>query len=470
MKSPPLILKDMEIPQELLREVPARIALHYSVLVLENRAGQLKIAVPEDLTRQAREELRVVLNRELEFVTALRHEIREAIDRHYGVGAGTVAALTQDQPGGAEVRDGEQIDGGDAESATVSKLVNELLMDAMKHRASDIHIEPFEKKFRIRYRVDGILREARVPDQIRLLAPGLISRIKIMAELDIGEKRLPQDGRIKIRRGEEELDLRISVLPSSYGEAIVIRILKPLQLLALEDLGFEEKAVGALRSYFRLPHGMILVTGPTGSGKTTTLYACLKELNSMERKIITIEDPIEYKLPGIIQMQVHPKIGFTFAAALRSMLRHDPDSLMVGEIRDTETAEMAVRSSLTGHLVLSTLHTNDAPSAVSRLLEMGVEAHLVASSLTAVVAQRLVRRACPPCERCEGSGYFGRTVLYEIMPVSEAVRQAIAEKRPASFLRRLAMEEGMTGLREHGQSRASSGVTTPEEVLRAVSV
>jgi len=470
MKSYPESIKKMNLSKELLLEVPPRVALHYSVLAVEKTNGVLKLAVPEDLTRQAKEELRIVLHQDLEFVTAPRAEIEEVIARFYGVGAGTVERLTQGQKEEAGVLEGEKIDGDDPESATVRKLVNELLLDAMKHHASDIHVEPFDQQFRIRYRVDGILREARVPEQIRMLAPSLISRIKIMASLDIGEKRLPQDGRIKVTRTNEEIDLRVSVLPSSHGEAIVIRILKPLQLLALEALGFERGSVELLKSFLKLPHGMLLVTGPTGSGKTTTLYASLKEINNLERKIITIEDPIEYKLPGVIQMQINTKIGFTFANALRSMLRHDPDCLMVGEIRDTETAEMAIRSALTGHMVFSTLHTNDAPSAVTRLLEMGIEPHLISSSLSAVIAQRLVRKSCPPCEKCAHTGFFGRTVIYEIMTVTEPLRQAISEKKSASLLRKIALDEGMVGICEHGMMKVKANVTAIDEVRRATAV
>lgn len=466
----PVSLAALSPSEELLAAVPARIALHYRVIPVEVRGRAVCLAAPSDLTRQMREEIRVILNRELEWLSAPRPEIEEVISRFYGVGAGTVEVLTQGASDAAAAAEFEQIDPSASDSATVAKLVNELLVDAVRQRASDIHIEPFEQQFRIRYRVDGLLREARVPEQIRHLAPSIVSRVKIMASLDIGEKRLPQDGRIKIRREKEELDLRVSVLPSGFGEAIVIRILRPLELLDLEDLGFEAAALEQLRSALRLPHGMVLVTGPTGSGKTTTLYAALKELNSMERKIITIEDPIEYRLPGVLQMQVNPKIGFSFPSALRSMLRHDPDCLMVGEIRDTETAEMAVRSALTGHLVFSTLHTNDAPSAVTRLAEMGIEGHLIASSLTMVIAQRLVRKVCPPCEKCAGTGFWGRTAVYEIMPVGERIRSAAAERQTASFIRALAMEEGMVSLRDFGLRKSAEGLTTREEVLRAASV
>ncbi len=434
-----------EISESLLQEVRPRIAFHYSVLPLGRENGRLKLAAPPDLSSQSKEELRTLLGGEIEFVPFERSQIGVLIEKHYGVGAGTIEALTNEKEE-EEKEGGELIDQNKKEEATITKLVNELLLDALKHRASDIHIEPFEKNFRIRYRVDGLLVEARVSEKIRLLAPSLISRIKIMASLDIGEKRLPQDGRIKIKSREEELDLRVSVLPSSAGEAIVIRILKPLELLGLEELGFDGEAVAKIRDLLKFPNGMILVTGPTGSGKTTTLYACLKELNSIERKIITIEDPVEYRLPGIIQMQANLKTGFTFARALRSMLRHDPDCLMVGEIRDQETAEIAVRSALTGHLVLSTLHTNDAPSAVTRLLEMGIEPYLVASSLAAVIAQRLVRKLCPPCERCAHTGFFGRTAIYELMSISESTRPLILARETAGRIGKQAIQEGMRPL------------------------
>lgn len=469
MKNDCINLKTLVISKETLEKIPARVAAHYGVLPVSYDGGRLQVAATGDMSRQAREELRVVLHEEIDFQTVDASDLIGAISRYYGIGAGTIEKLTEGHAGSETAAlEGENIDGSDAEEATVQKLVNELLADAMRQRASDIHIEPFGNVFRIRYRVDGLLREAKVPEQIRLLASAIISRVKIMAHLDIGEKRLPQDGRIKVQQQGKELDLRVSILPSSFGEAIVIRILKSLELLALDELGFEDQALAWFKSVFKLPHGLILVTGPTGSGKTTTLYASLKELNSMERKIITIEDPIEYKLPGIVQMQTHNKIGFDFAKALRAMLRHDPDCLMVGEIRDKETAEMAVRSALTGHLVFSTLHTNDAASSVARLIEMGIEPHLIASALTGVVAQRLVRKSCPPCEKCGGSGYFGRTVVYEIMPVSEAVRQAILEKASAARLKQILSDEGMSEMREIGTHKVQAGQTSEEEVARVM--
>lgn len=482
----------------LIEEVPARVALHYIVFPLARENGTLRLAASRDLTREAKEELRIVLGKELEFTILEKEEIEASIARFYGVGAGVIETLVQEREdeatdfsaGGGPAFGGEVIDQDKKEDQTIIRLVNELFLDALHHRASDIHIEPFEASLRIRYRVDGILQEAKVSSKIKALAPSLISRIKIMARLDIGEKRLPQDGRIKIsakkpggsatlcggKSERQELDLRVSILPSPSGEAIVIRILKSLELLSLEELGFDPEALTVIRRLIQKPNGIILVTGPTGSGKTTTLYACLKEINNVERKIITIEDPIEYKLPGIIQMQVNTKIGFTFAKALRSMLRHDPDCLMVGEIRDQETAEIAIRSALTGHLVFSTLHTNDAPSAVIRLIEMGIEPYLVASSLEAVVAQRLVRKICPApacrrvgCEKCQGSGYFGRTAVYELMIVTEALREMTLRRSTASELRSRALQEGMISLAANGKRKIEAEIILESDLTRIIS-
>ena len=506
-----------EIPGKILNEIPARVAIHYTVLPVAIEKGILQLLVPQDLSRELKDELRVALGKRLEFLPTPRREIEEAIARLYGVGAGVIETLTLDQGREEEDPDVAVIDSEGKLDPTITALVNEFFLDAVKYRASDIHVEPFEKSLRIRYRIDGLLQEVRVSEQIRVLAPNLISRIKIMAKLDIGEKRLPQDGRIKIRYSapatshqlsfchsresgnpkpgfpiktfgndnsrmdkslapscSQELDLRVSVLPSSYGEAIVIRILKPLELLSLEELGFDEKAVSEIRTFLKRPHGVVLITGPTGSGKTTTLYSCLKELNQIERKIITIEDPIEYKLPGIIQMQVSPKIKFTFAAALRSILRHDPDVIMIGEIRDSETAEIAIRSALTGHLVFSTLHTNDAPSAVTRLVEMGVEPYLVASALEGVIAQRLVRRCCSHCQGadsreckdCRGVGFYGRLAIAEIMPMTETISDLVLERRAGSFIRTAAIQNGMKTLYEDGMNKVKRGLTSEEEVQR----
>ncbi len=463
------------ISKELLSEIPARIALHYGVVPVGLENGILRVAGPADIPRALKEELRIFLGRELEFVEAPRTVIEEFTGKYYGLGAGVIEVLTKDSQE-MQTADFESIDQDKKEDATMTRLVNELFMDAIRSRASDIHIEPFDQRLRIRYRVDGLLQEARISEQIRKLAAHLVSRIKIMAKLDIGEKRLPQDGRIKIKQKDEELDLRISVLPSSYGEAVVIRILKPLEMLEMTDLGFEAQGLEKIRKVLKKPNGIILVTGPTGSGKTTTLYSCLREMNQVERKIITVEDPVEYKLPGVVQIQTHSKIDLTFSKVLRSILRHDPDCIMIGEIRDLETAEIAIRAALTGHLVFSTLHTNDAPSAVTRLIEMGVEPYLVASSLTAVIAQRLVRRICPECvvlkkadcAHCGGTGFFGRVAIYEFMAVEEALRKSFLEAGSASHIREIALKNGMKSLLDDGMEKAAQALTTEEEVFRVI--
>ncbi len=456
--APPL--KSLKITEPVLKRIPARVAAHYCVIPLGSEKGTLQLAVPPDFSREQKHDIKVVLGVEPEFIPAPRSEIEELISKFYGVGAGVIEALVAGEPGEDDSKDFEVIDGG--RDSTIITLVNELFLDALKFRASDIHIEPFERSLRVRYRVDGLLQNARISDKIRVLAPNLASRIKIMAKLDIGEKRLPQDGRIKIRQQTGELDLRVSVLPSSSGEAIVIRILKPLELLKLHDLGFDEEGVAQIRRFIKKPHGVVLITGPTGSGKTTTLYSCLRELNQTERKIITIEDPVEYKLPGIVQLQVNPKIDFTFAKALRAILRHDPDCIMIGEIRDAETAEIAIRSALTGHLVFSTLHTNDAPSAVTRLVEMGVEPYLVASALEAVVAQRLVRRKSE-------SEYHGRLAVSEIMEMNDEIKDLVLQKKTGSVVRKAALAGGMTGLYEDGMKKVKNGFTTVDEIQRIVS-
>lgn len=453
-------LKELDIPQKIFEMIPARVASHYCVIPLGMEEGMLRLAVPPDFGRRQKDDLRVMLGFEPYFVIASKKEIEELITKCYGVGAGVIETLAGESRNETNAQDFEVIDRD--KDGTIITVVNELFLDALRYRASDIHIEPFEKSLRIRYRVDGLLQDSKTSEKISVLAPNLISRIKIMAKLDIGEKRLPQDGRIKIRHQTTELDLRVSVLPSSFGEAIVIRILRPLELLELGALGFDEAGIHCIRGFLKKPHGVVLITGPTGSGKTTTLYSCLKEMNGIERKIITIEDPVEYKLPGVIQMQVNTKIDFTFAKALRSILRHDPDCIMVGEIRDAETAEIAIRSALTGHLVFSTLHTNDAPSAVTRLVEMGVEPYLVASALEGVIAQRLVRR-------CDTSGNFkGRVVVSEMMTMNETLRDLILDRKAGSPIRAAAIAGGMTSLYQDGLAKAKKGVTTKEEIERVI--
>jgi type II secretory ATPase GspE/PulE/Tfp pilus assembly ATPase PilB-like protein len=420
----------------------------------------------------------------------------------YGYGAETIQSVLEvevkkGQPRRIDKKLGESLETGD--EATIIKFVNQIIIEALKSRSTDIHIEPFENQTRIRFRIDGVLYAIPTPESISLYHKEIVSRIKIMSNLNIAEKRLPQDGRCKVNFGEDELDLRISILPSVHGETVNIRILNKKNILSeLEYLGISEEHIDILNSILLKPHGIILVTGPTGSGKTTTLYCFLNKLNNSKQKIITIEDPIEYDLGGISQLQVHPKIGFSFSNGLRSMLRHDPDIMMVGEIRDAETAKIAVQIALTGHLVLSSVHTNDAVSTITRLTDMGIEPYLLASSLECIIAQRLVRLICNNCKSeinprlkteqggshesishlpnqifegrgcsfCNQSGYMGRTGIYEILVINDKLREVITDRLPITAIRRLAIDSGLLPLREDGMRKVGQGKTSIEEVLR----
>jgi len=384
-----------------------------------------------------------------------------------------------------------------AHDASIIKFVNQVMAEALESRATDVHVEPFENQLRVRYRVDGVLVEANIPPQVRKYHAAIVSRIKILSHLDIAEKRLPQDGRIRLKVAGREIDLRVSVIPMIHGEAVVLRILdRGDAILGLEHLGMSARDRNIWDRVLDLPHGIILVTGPTGSGKTTTLYAALSKINNADLKIVTIEDPVEYQLRGINQIQVNNKSGLTFASGLRAILRHDPDVVLIGEIRDKETAEIAVQASLTGHLVFSTLHTNDAPGAATRLVDMDVEPYLVASTLESVLAQRLVRLICPKCKEespaeeveklriefgddvpdvlyrgagcrnCQGTGYRGRQGVFEMMPVTDEVRTLILERASSREIRKVAIRQGMNSLRGDGWRLIREGRTTPEEVLR----
>jgi general secretion pathway protein E len=376
-----------------------------------------------------------------------------------------------------------------ASEAPVIRLVNAMIAAAVERRASDIHIEPFEKEFRVRYRIDGVLHEEEAPP--RELKAAIISRVKLMARLNIAERRLPQDGRIKVKALGREVDLRVSTLPTLYGESVVMRLLDRSagDFYDLRNLGFDPLMLGRMEHFTSLPHGIFLVTGPTGSGKSTTLYSALKRINQTDKKIITIEDPVEYQMDGINQIHVNTQIGLTFAAGLRHIVRQDPDVIMVGEIRDRETADVAIRAALTGHFVYSTLHTNDAPSAITRLTDMGVENYLISSSVVAVLAQRLVRVICSSCqvadgermspygemipswrgrgcERCFGTGYKGRVGIFELMELNEGIRKRIMANADAGELTQLARQNGMRALREDGWLKVAGGVTTADEVIR----
>ncbi|MFQ5604089.1 MAG: GspE/PulE family protein [bacterium] len=480
--------------------IDAPVACQYKIIPLGEDRDRLQIATMEPDDLATLDELKWLLKKEIEPLKANAEQIEEALRHIYGLGAETVHRMLNETDASHYIdltadyaTDLEQ----QSEEASIVAFVNELLIESFQERATDIHIEPYESRLRIRYRVDGVLYEVSVPESLQHLHPAIVSRIKIMANLNIAEQRLPQDGRIKVRTGQQELDLRISILPTPFGESVNIRILNSNHVaLNLESLGLMRRDLILIEQLLEKPHGIILVTGPTGSGKTTTLYSCLNKINDSARKIITVEDPIEYQLTGISQVQVNPKIGLTFAQGLRSMLRHDPDVMLVGEIRDNETAEVTIQVAMTGHLVFSTLHTNDAASAVARLINMGIEPYLIAASVECIVAQRLVRVICTDCkksenvrngrqtlfrklgggnhtlyrgrgcEMCKQSGYFGRTAIYEFMKIDDEIREQIVMKTPANQLRKLAIEKGMVSLRNDGIEKISRGITTLDEVLR----
>ena len=419
-------------------------------------------------------------------VLANETEIVDAIERHYSEGR---RAENTDDFGNADAAEDLEHLRDMASEAPVIRLVNTMIAVAVESRASDIHIEPFEKDFRIRYRIDGVLIQQEQPP--KEMKAAIISRLKLMAKLNIAERRLPQDGRIKIKTLGREVDLRVSTLPTLYGESVVMRILdrSATGFYDLRSLGFDDQMLNLMEHFTEMPHGIFLVTGPTGSGKSTTLYSALKRANKTERKIITIEDPVEYQMDGINQIHVNPTIGLTFAAGLRHIVRQDPDVIMVGEIRDRETADIAIRAALTGHFVYSTLHTNDAPSAITRLTDMGVENYLLTSSIVAVLAQRLVRRICQECkehvgettsydgtkvpvykgrgcEACLHTGYKGRIAIFELMQLNEEIRRLIMRNEDASILTEAARRNGMRNLREDGWHKIATGMTTPDEVIR----
>ncbi len=489
-----------EIPMEAAKLSPAflRQFLLYPFRIDDGRA---LVAMADPLDADNIRAVEQLVGRRVEVRLASEAEILRALDVSFGseqTGA-DADGMGVDEPGGvgeAEAADIEQLRDL-ASEAPVIRWVNQSIGRALERRASDIHLEPFEKQFRVRYRIDGVLYEVQAPP--REMGAAVTSRIKLMAKLNIAEQRLPQDGRIPLRVLGREIDLRVSTLPTLYGESVVMRLLdrSASDRFALSTLGFPETLLQKMEHYLSLPHGLFLVTGPTGSGKSTTLYGSLRKLNTTEKKIITVEDPVEYQLPGVNQIHVNPQIGLTFAAGLRHIVRQDPDIIMVGEIRDLETAEIAMRAALTGHLVFSTLHTNDAPSAVTRLTDMGVEHYLVSSSLVAVLAQRLVRLLCSDCKKpyrvngeelrkqgwgcgsspltlwrsegclhCGQTGYQGRVGIFEFMELDEGIRREIVGGADASTLRATARQRGMLSLKEDGWLKVAAGQTTLEEVLR----
>ncbi|MBN1557576.1 MAG: type II secretion system ATPase GspE [Lentisphaerae bacterium] len=495
-------LQDVTIPAEIRDLVPVDVARRYKVVPLYRNEDTLTVALSDPLNFDTLDSLRYVLKTNVEGVIATPEEIRVALDRYYAAESTMESMIGQITDGTVDVavtgREDMQQDVEASESdAPIIKLVSLIILEAYRHRASDIHLEPMEKRFRVRYRIDGVLHEVDSPP--KRLQAAIISRVKIMASMKISERRVPQDGRIEVNIMGRVLDLRVSTVPSNHGESVVMRILDKQNLaLGLPKLGFFADDQQRFEQMINLPDGIILVTGPTGSGKTTTLYACLSHINRPDHKIITVEDPVEYQISGINQVQVRPDINLTFSSALKSILRQAPNVVMIGEIRDAQTANIATEASLTGHLVFSTLHTNDAPSAVTRLLDIGVKPFLVASSLRAVMAQRLVRCVCESCKepyepadderrllgaygadeaevqlvkgrgcnRCALTGYLGRKGIFEIMTVSDEIRRMIFESVSSSALRKRARETGMRTLREDGIRKVAAGVTTLEEVMR----
>ncbi|MBU9889672.1 MAG: Flp pilus assembly complex ATPase component TadA [Candidatus Omnitrophica bacterium] len=486
--------------------VPVKFASYYKFFPIRKKAGKLLIATSRILDIHALDEIRFALGSEIEICFAAEKDIDEMIKRYYGLAAETVDKILSETPASErsvapgrsqEVEDLEEL----ASAPSVARVVNQIILDAFQKGASDIHLEPLSSGIRLRYRIDGILQEAPVPRELKDFFSPMLSRIKIMANLNVAEKRLPQDGKMRVKTQEETLDLRVSFIPTAHGESVVVRILPGKNVFRLEQLGFEPAKQKIIEEVLKRPNGLFFVTGPTGSGKSTTLYAALNRLNSPERKIITIEDPVEYELEGINQIHVNPEIGLSFSNGLRSMLRQDPDIMMVGEVRDFETAEIAIQSALTGHLILSTLHTNDAASGVTRLLDIGVEPYLVASSVIAFMGQRLVRVICSHCkeestqvapaiaaliekecgatgqgvkifrgrgcDRCNGTGYRGRVAIHELLVLNERIRQLITTRATSDVIKAEAVRQGMVTLRQDGWTKVIAGVTTPEEILEA---
>ncbi|MCG3136677.1 MAG: Type II secretion system protein E [Phycisphaerae bacterium] len=496
----PLVdLSNLTIDPTLFKQVPAKLVHRYGFLPIAIHNGTITVATSKPYDMQAIDNLRMATHKRIEIALAPEAEINRLIKQHYGVGGSTVEEMVGEQSEVEILSDsideaGDAID--QAQEATVVKLVNEILLEAIRDRATDVHIEPYERHLMIRYRIDGVLQVAPVPPAIQRFQAAIISRIKILSSLNIAEKRLPQDGGFKIRTQGREIDVRVSIIPTPFGEAVVMRILdKQSTLLSLRNLGMDGEVYDLFETLISKPHGIILVTGPTGSGKTTTLYSALNLIKSDAIKILTIEDPIEYYLEGINQVQVNHKIGLDFARGLRSFLRHDPDVILVGEIRDKETAEVAINASLTGHLVFSTLHTNDAVTANTRLLDMGVEPFLISSTIEGVLAQRLVRTICKHCRKsidadrdrlpadfelgrgetiyqgvgcrnCRGTGYAGRLGIFELLTFSDELRELVVQRASANILLKEAVRNGLQLLRHDGWDKVRAGLTTIEEVLR----
>ena len=492
---PVVKLEDRAFDGELLRSLPARVVYRQRLVPVGRVDGILQVATSDPFDLYAFDDLRLLTGLNIQPVLATRDEIEKVIKAHYGLGGDTLDEMVGEDDAPAALETGSEDLLEAAQEASVIKLVNEIILEAVNERASDIHVEPYEHHMAIRYRIDGVLQEAPVPPQMHRFAAAIISRIKILANLNIAERRIPQDGRIKFNVGGRQIDVRVSVIPMLFGEGVVMRLLdKANVLFTLPQLGMDERSFGIFKGIIDRPHGIFLVTGPTGAGKTTTLYAALNAIVGPGLKVLTVEDPVEYNLTGVNQIPVNAGVGMTFEKGLRAILRHDPDVVMIGEIRDLETGSAAIQAALTGHLVLSTLHTNDAASAPMRLIDMGVEPFLISSTLTGSMAQRLVRRICSKCKadyepdrahlprdlvlapdaklwrgagcpNCRNTGYRGRSGLYELMEMSDAIAEKIIERAPSYQIVNVAKQGGLRLLREDGWDKVRSGATTPDEVV-----
>jgi type II secretion system protein E len=494
-------LNDLAVGNEVLGRLPAKVVFQYNIIPVAIENGTMKIATSDPFSANVVDAVRLVSGMRVRMILSPSVDIAKAINKFYGVGADTVERLIEDNA----IEDPSQslldkVDLSDLDQeASIVKFVNQVIWEAYKDRATDIHFEPMEDELRIRYRVDGVLHQTSMPPQLKRFQAAIISRIKVMASMDIAEKRLPQDGRIGLSIHGESLDIRVSTIPTVYGESISLRLLtRGTGLLDLSGIGMNRSDEAIIRKLIEKPHGILLVTGPTGSGKSTTLYSCLHTINSIDQRIITVEEPIEYEISGVNQIAVRPEIGLTFAMGLRHILRQDPDVIMVGEIRDYETAEIAIRASMTGHLVFSTLHTNDAAGAITRLIDMRVEPFLVASSVEAIIAQRLVRILCDVCkrekeveesflneigfpagkpgentiyesvgcEKCRKTGFLGRNGIFEVLVVNDVIRPLVIGRESSNVIKQAAIKQGMRTLRDDGWVKVKKGVTTIEEVLR----
>lgn len=492
----------VDISREASMKLSPKVAFQFTVMPVSLEEDLLTVAVCDPFDLAMLNSVRFDARCMVKFQLASQSDIEKTLKKYYGVGAETLTEMAEDDLMDLDISSDKEITEGD-QDASVIKFVNQIIWEAFKDRATDIHFEPAEDELRIRYRIDGLLYQTPMPPQLKRFQSSIISRIKVMSGMNISEKRLPQDGRINVRIKGEEIDIRVSTVPTVYGESVSLRLLTRGKIfLSLDKLGFNPRDEMAIREIIVKPHGIFLVTGPTGSGKSTSLYAFLSSINSVHKRIITVEEPVEYELKGINQIAVRPDIGLTFAKGLRHILRQDPNVIMVGEIRDLETAEIAIQASLTGHLVLSTLHTNDAASAFTRLIDMGIEPFLVATSVEAVMAQRLVRTICKNCataqnleldylkrigypaneiatttfykgigcEQCRMQGYKGRMGIYELLMVTEELRTPILSRSPSSTISQIAIEQGMRLLRVDGWEKVKLGLTTVEEVLRVTQV